>query len=68
MVGGVVIVLLVGVSRVYLGYHYVSDVLGGFAAGLLWLVIWAVAFPAIWARVRTRLGRGRPLDPDLPAA
>ena len=67
MVGGVLIVLLVGVSRVYLGYHYVSDVLGGFAAGLLWLVIWAVAFPAIWARVRTRLGLGRAVDPNLPA-
>lgn len=37
--GAVTIVLLVGASRIFLGYHYFSDVLGGFAAGLAWLAV-----------------------------
>ena len=31
-------VLLIGISRMYLGVHYLSDVVGGFAAGAVWLV------------------------------
>jgi undecaprenyl-diphosphatase len=27
----------IGVSRLYLGMHYFSDVVAGYAAGLLWL-------------------------------
>jgi membrane-associated phospholipid phosphatase len=29
--------LAIGCSRIYLGVHYASDVLGGFCAALAWL-------------------------------
>jgi membrane-associated phospholipid phosphatase len=36
--GGVaVLVLAIGFSRLYLGVHFLSDVLGGYAAGIAWL-------------------------------
>lgn len=33
-----ILILAVGVSRLYLGVHYFSDVIGGYAAGTVWLV------------------------------
>jgi membrane-associated phospholipid phosphatase len=33
------LIALIGTSRVYLGVHFVTDVLGGYAAGFLWLVL-----------------------------
>ena len=35
--GAVLLVLLIGLSRLYLGVHYFSDVVAGYAAGGLWL-------------------------------
>lgn len=33
------VILAVGVSRVYLGVHYTSDVLGGFCLSFAWLIL-----------------------------
>lgn len=32
------LILSIGISRIYLGVHYPSDILGGFIAGLIWVV------------------------------
>jgi undecaprenyl-diphosphatase len=33
------LVLAIGLSRLYLGVHFLSDVIGGFAAGAVWLAV-----------------------------
>lgn len=35
-----IVIAMIGVSRIYLGVHYASDVLGGFAAALIWLALY----------------------------
>jgi undecaprenyl-diphosphatase len=39
----VMLVIMIGLSRVYLGVHYPSDVLGGYAGGLVWVCTIAIA-------------------------
>ena len=34
---GAILIILIGFSRIYLGVQYLSDVLGGYAAGFVWL-------------------------------
>ncbi len=56
VVAAVVLALLIGTSRIYFGYHYLTDVVGGYAAGLAWLLIVGMAFDAgpLLARWRAR--------------
>jgi undecaprenyl-diphosphatase len=35
----IVLIVLIGFSRIYLRVHYASDVAAGFIIGLLWLLI-----------------------------
>lgn len=44
LVLSLILTFLIGVSRVYLGVHYPTDVLAGWTAGLVWaLICWLVA-------------------------
>lgn len=51
-------VLLIGLSRLYLGMHYPSDVLAGYALGFAWAVFCAVAVEAL--RVQRIHGHAEP--------
>jgi undecaprenyl-diphosphatase len=50
-----VLVALIGISRLLLGVHYLSDVLGGWAIGVAWLGVTSVAFEL------NRRAAGRPV-------
>src|SRR3954463_3641282 len=47
-------ILLIGFTRIYLGAHYLSDVLGALAAGLLWLTFCWTAIDTLRPRRQPR--------------
>jgi undecaprenyl-diphosphatase len=51
---GALTIVLIGVSRVYLGVHWMTDVTGGFLAGFLWLCLSLAAVHLAERRWRRR--------------
>ncbi|OZB97678.1 phosphatase PAP2 family protein [Paenibacillus sp. XY044] len=45
---GVVLTLFIGISRIYLGVHYPSDVFGGYLASATWLMLSIYVFEKYW--------------------
>ena len=38
-IAAVTMFLFIGLSRIYLGVHYTTDVIAGFAAALIWILV-----------------------------
>jgi len=43
-VGAIALCTLIGISRIYLGFHYFTDVVGGALAGVAWILVTMAAF------------------------
>jgi len=52
LMAAMLLIALVALSRMYLGVHYLSDVLAAFAEGAAWLTLCVVAIRT-WSRYRT---------------
>jgi len=43
----IILILSIGISRIYLGVHFPSDIAGGFIAGFIWVVFCILVFDLI---------------------
>lgn len=51
LASNIFIILMVGLSRIMLKVHYLSDVIGAFATGLLWMGFVYIIFPRIFGAI-----------------
>ena len=63
-IAAAILAIGIGVSRIYLGFHYLTDVVGGWLAGIVWLLVVGAAFRARpniwpWTLVAGARGHGR---------
>jgi membrane-associated phospholipid phosphatase len=52
--GAIVMIVLVGYSRIYLGVHYLSDVAAGYTLGVLWLAVCFTGLQMVSRRAELR--------------
>jgi len=64
VLGAALLIVAIGFSRLYLGVHYFSDVVGGYAAGLLWL---SACISGLEVARRWRAGAPPAAAPPAPA-
>ncbi|WP_338470501.1 phosphatase PAP2 family protein [Niallia sp. XMNu-256] len=54
-----IIVLLIGISRIVLQDHHPTDVLGGFALGIIWSILWVTLYNVVYSRLGARRMKSR---------
>lgn len=54
----IALIVLIGPSRIFLGEHWVSDVLGSYIIGAFWLIVLILLYQMVLHR-RSRAGEGR---------